>query len=385
MQHYAEDHFAGARPISMPGDLELAVIIPTLNEEANIPALIDRLRIVLTGITWEAIFVDDGSSDGTIRLLTEIASGDPRIHLIRRLGRRGLSSAVVEGMLASAAPVLAVIDADLQHDERLLPELFAAVRSGAAELAVGTRYAESGSTGDWQAGRARISRWATSLATRMLRTAMSDPMSGFFAISRAAFLASLPRLSGVGYKLLLDLVASAPQPLRVVEKPYRFRRRTAGESKLDSAIALQFGTLLLDKLVGRYVPLRFLMFMAVGGFGVLVHLAMLGMAVDLLQTSFRVAQTLAVATAMTVNFCLNNRFTYRDRRLHGLAFARGLLSFYLVCSIGAVANIGVGTLIYSSDHRWWLAGVAGAALSSVWNYAASSLFTWSGRTLSRQS
>ncbi|CAN5372951.1 glycosyltransferase family 2 protein [soil metagenome] len=379
MQHYAEDHFRSARLTLEPGDLQLGVIIPTLNEDANILVLLDRLRVALTGIAWEAIFVDDGSTDGTIALLTEIAARDPHIHLIRRYGRRGLSSAVVEGMLASAAPVLAVIDADLQHDERLLPDLFAIIGSGQADLAIGTRYANSGSTGDWQESRALISRFATALATRMLRTAMSDPMSGFFAISRGAFLASLPHLSGVGYKLLLDLVASAPRPLRVAERPYHFRRRIAGESKLDTAIALQFGTLLLDKTVGRYIPPRFLMFIAVGSFGVLVHLAVLGLLVDMLHLSFRVAQTVAVLTAMTVNFCLNNRFTYRDRRLRGIAFGRGLLSFYLVCSIGAVANIGVGTLIYSSDHRWWLAGVAGAALSSVWNYAASSLFTWSNR------
>jgi dolichol-phosphate mannosyltransferase len=376
--HIASDHFVGAS-----SDLELGVVIPTFNEEDNVHALLARLQTALDGIVWEAIFVDDGSQDGTIELLTGIAARDPRVHLIRRFGRRGLSSAVIEGMLASAAPVLAVLDADLQHDEAILPALFATIHEGRAQLAVGTRYAGAGSTGDWQPARVQVSRVATTLATRTLRTNLSDPMSGFFAISREAFLASLPRLTGMGYKLLLDLVASAPEPLRVVEMPYHFRRRTAGESKLDSAVALQFGMLLLDKTIGRYVPLRFLMFLAVGSIGVLVHLAVLGLLIDFSGLSFRLSQTAAVLTAMTANFILNNRFTYRDRRLRGAAFGRGLVSFYLICGVGAAANVGIGTLVYTSDHRWWLAGIVGGAVSSVWNYAASSLFTWSSRTAAR--
>jgi dolichol-phosphate mannosyltransferase len=367
--------FERARSIiaeALPRPLALAVVIPTLNEADNVVPLLERLALTLADVEWEAIFVDDGSTDGTAEAIAAIAATDRRVRIIRRYGRRGLSSAVIEGMLASPAPVLAVIDADLQHDETILPALLAALHDG-HDLAVGTRYAGGGSVGDWAEGRARASLFATRLAG-LLGTRLSDPMSGFFAIRRQALMAALPRLSGMGYKILLDLVASSPVPLSTIEVPYRFRPRESGTSKLDSAVALEYALLLFDKLVGRYVPARFVMFLGVGALGVLVHLAILALLVD--RLSFAAAQASAVIASMTFNFLLNNAFTYRDRRLSGLAKLRGLISFYLVCGVGAVANVGVGSMIYSNDHRWWLAGIGGAAIGSVWNYAASSTLTW---------
>ena len=355
--------------------LAFSVVVPTYNERPNIAALIDSLETALIGIEWEAIFVDDGSTDGTPELIAGIAIEQRHVRLIRRVGRRGLSSAVVEGMLASVAPILAVIDADLQHDEAILPALYRAVAEG-ADLAIGTRYAAGGSTGDWGRGRARLSGSATRLATRLLRTAVSDPLSGFFAIRREALMASVPHLSSLGYKILLDIIASSPSPLAIRELPYTFRVRTAGESKLDAAIVLETALLLFDKLFGRWIPLRFAMFLGVGALGVGVHLLALGVLVDVARAGFAQAQAGASLIAMTGNFVLNNRFTYRDRRLSGFGFARGLVSFYLVCGLGMIANVGIGSLFYGSDHRWWLAGLIGAAIGSVWNYALSSALTW---------
>jgi len=359
-----------------PRRLALSVVVPTYDERPNILPLLERLDRALLGIEWEAIFVDDGSTDGTADLIASLALEQRHIRLIRRVGRRGLSSAVVEGMLASVAPVLAVIDADLQHDEAILPALFRAVAADGCDLAIGTRYAGGGSTGDWERGRARLSGSATRLATRLLRTEVSDPMSGFFAISRPALMASVPRLSTMGYKILLDIIASAPTPLTVREVPYIFRPRIAGASKLDAAIILESMLLLFDKLFGRWIPLRFAMFVGVGALGVGVHLAALGLLVDGAGMAFARAQAAASVIAMTGNFILNNRFTYRDRRLTGLGFARGLVSFYLVCGLGMIANVGIGALIYGSDHRWWVAGLIGAAIGSVWNYALTSALTW---------
>lgn len=363
---------------ALPRTLELGVVIPTFNEAENIRPLLGKLEAALRGIRWEAIFVDDGSRDGTVETLLDIAAADGRVRVIRRVGRRGLSTAVVEGMLASAAPVLAVIDADLQHDETILPQLHAAVADGDADIAVGTRYTAGGSITDWDASRAFISRAATRVAGLALRTEVSDPMSGFFAIRREALTAALPRLSGVGYKILLDLVASTPVPARIREVPYSFRRRTAGESKLDSTVALEYGLLLLDKTVGRFLPVRMLMFFAVGLLGLGVHLGLLRgwLATGL---AFGTAQAIAVVGSMTVNFVLNNRLTYRDRRLRGFAFWRGLASFYAICSLGAAANVGVGSLIYDSDARWWFAGAVGALVGAAWNYAATSAVTWKAR------
>lgn len=356
--------------------LALSVVVPTYNERANVEPLLERLDAALLGIEWEAIFVDDGSSDGTAELVASLAIEQRHIRLIRRVGRRGLSSAVVEGMLASVAPVLGVIDADLQHDEAILPALYRAVADEGCDLAIGTRYAAGGSTGDWAAARARLSGTATRLTTRLLRTDVSDPMSGFFVIRREALMASVPHLSTMGYKILLDIIASAPAPLTVRELPYTFRARTAGESKLDAAILLESALLLFDKLFGRWIPLRFAMFVGVGALGVGVHLIALGLLVDGVGLRFATAQAGASIVAMTGNFILNNRFTYRDRRLSGLGFVRGLISFYLVCGLGMIANVGIGAMIYGSDHRWWVAGLIGAAIGSVWNYALSSALTW---------
>lgn len=355
--------------------LELAVVIPTFNEAANVEPMLERLSIALAGIAWEAVFVDDDSPDGTSELVRRIALTNRGVRIVQRVGRRGLSSAAIEGMLASAAPVVAVIDGDMQHDETILRDLFEAVNSGRADLAVGTRYSDGGSVGDWDRSRHAASRLATRVGQWVLKTELSDPMSGFFAISRTALMRAVPRVSGVGFKLLLDLVASSPEPLRVAETPYRFRSRLSGESKLGSLVALEYLTLLADKTIGRFLPLRLLSFLLVGGLGVGVHLAILGLSIAL-AVPFVTAEFLAVGGAMTFNFFLNNIFTYRDRRLKGWAMARGLASFYLVCSIGGAANIGIGTWVNAQDGRWWLAGLAGVIVGAAWNYAASSFFTW---------
>lgn len=354
--------------------LELAVVIPTFNEAANVRPLLARLDQALAGISWEAIFVDDNSGDGTADLVRSIGVSNLRIRVVQRVGRRGLSSAVVEGMLATSAPVLAVIDGDMQHDEAILPLLFEAVAQDQCDLAIGSRYIAGGGVGTWSADRHRISRAATRLAEVVLKTPISDPMSGFFVVSRAALMGALPRLSSIGFKILVDLVASSPAPLRVREVPYEFRERVAGESKLDTLVAWEYAALLLDKLVGHLVPVRFLMFGIIGALGLLVHLAALWTALRV--APFAAAQAVAVGLAMTFNYALNNKLTYRDRQRRGWAFVTGLLSFYAVCLVGAAANVGVGTYVYEAEYTWWLAGAAGAAIGAVWNYAASSVLTW---------
>ena len=355
--------------------LQLAVIIPTFNEAGNVVPLLDKLSIALAAYHWEAIFVDDNSPDGTADLVREIGQKDIRVRVVHRIGRRGLSSAVIEGMLATSAPILAVVDGDLQHDEMALPKMVAAIESDQADIAIGTRYAKGGSVGEWNKLRHRASQGATWLGQQLLRVPISDPMSGFMAIRRETLMAALPRLSGVGFKILLDIVASLPTPPRITEVPYVFRSRLNGESKADSMIALEYISLLIDKTIGRFIPTRLVSFLAVGGLGVAVHLAVLGTALALGAT-FLNGQFAAVATAIAFNFYLNNRFTYRDRRLKGWKMLTGLLSFYLVSAVGAVANIGIGNWVHQMDSQWWLAGMAGVVVGAVWNFAASSFVTW---------
>lgn len=356
--------------------LELTVVVPTLNERENVGVIVERLDSLLAGIEWEVIFVDDDSVDGTPEAVRTMAIGDRRIRCLQRIGRRGLSSACIEGILASAAPVIAVMDGDLQHDETVLLPMLAAVRDDRADVVIGSRYLPGGGVGNWDASRQRVSRIATSISQRLIKTDVTDPMSGFFMLRREVFEAAVRGLSGLGFKILLDILASLPQPVRVLELPYTFRSRQAGESKLDSLVAWEFLMLLMDKLFGRYVPVRFVLFAIVGCTGLGIHLAVLAVANPLLGISFDIAQSLATLTAMTTNFLLNNLLTYRDLRLRGSRLLRGLISFYLVCAVGAVANVGVATMVYEADETWWLAGIAGSVVGAVWNYAMSSLITW---------
>lgn len=357
--------------------LELAIIVPTFNEIDNVEPLVKRLEAVLQGIVWEVIYVDDDSPDGTARRVRRIGETDSRVRCLQRIGRRGLSTAVIEGMLSTNAPYLAVIDADLQHDERLLPAMLATIKDADLDVVIGSRYITGGDTSGLEGRRAAMSHLAARLARLLVSADLTDPMSGFFIIRRSAFDRSVRRLSGQGFKVLLDLFASAPTPYRFQELPYSFRRRLHGESKLDSLVVWEYLTLLLDKLVGQWLPVRFVLFAAVGASGLIIHLATLRFSLAVLD--FVGAQALATVAAMTSNFFINNILTYRDKRLRGLKLVNGLLSFYAVCGIGAVANVGVASVAFGYNYGWWISGLAGAAVSVVWNYAATSVFTWQHR------
>jgi dolichol-phosphate mannosyltransferase len=366
-------------PPGFPGP-ELTVIVPTRNECLNVAPLFAKLGEVLAGLDWEAIFVDDDSTDGTVDALRDLARLDRRARLLHRIGRRGLSSACIEGIQASAAPFVAVIDADLQHDEALLPLMLAVLQTEPVDLVVGSRYVEGGGVEGWDRKRASMSDLATRLGRLVLRVRIADPMSGFFMIRRDAFDGAVRGMSALGFKILIDLLASSPVPLRVRELPYQFRQRVAGESKLDSQVAWEYLMLLADKLVGHIVPIRFMLFSLVGLTGLGAHLVVLWLAYHVLALPFPASQAIATVTAMVGNFTLNNFFTYSDRRLTGWDFARGLLSFCLICSVGAVANVGIASFLLGQEHAsWWFAGFAGAAMSSVWNYAVRSVITWKRR------
>ncbi|MGB6254312.1 MAG: GtrA family protein, partial [Bradyrhizobium sp.] len=298
---------------------------------------------------------------------------------IRRIGRRGLSGACIEGILASSAPCAAVIDADLQHDETQLPKMLALLQGGEFDLVIGSRYIEGGSAEGFNRHRAGASALATEVAKRVLRVEIADPMSGFFMIRRDRFEALAPQLSTQGFKILLDVVATAHGDLRVKEIPDTFGSRLHGESKLDSMVALDFLGLVLAKVTNDVVSLRFLMFAMVGSLGLVVHFAALYTALEIFRIPFAEAQACGAVCAMTSNFILNNFLTYRDQRLKGLAILRGLLLFYLVCSVGLFANVGVAFSVYDQQPIWWLAGAAGALMGVVWNYAMSGLFVWRKR------
>jgi dolichol-phosphate mannosyltransferase len=359
----------------------VCIVVPVLNEAGNIASLVGRLHAVLDGIAWEAIFVDDDSTDGTRAAVAAIGATDPRVRLLHRIGRRGLASAFIEGAQASLAPYVAAIDGDLQHDEALLPRMLSCLRDQGFELAIGSRYVGGGGLGDWDRRRAGMSGFATRLSRIVLRAPVTDPMSGFFMIRRDTFERAVRNLSAMGFKILLDILASLPAPPRLVELPYEFRSRTAGESKLDAGVLRDFAMLIADKLVGHIVPVRFLLFAAVGALGIAGHLIVLRLCLTLLALDFPTAQAIATGCAIAGNFVLNNVFTFRENRLHGWGFVRGLATFAAICSVGAVGNVGVAAFLFgpSVQSAWWLAGLAGAVMSLVWNYAVSSVITWRRR------
>ncbi len=356
---------------------ELTVVVPTFNEAANVAAVVEAVDRALAGVDWELMFVDDDSPDGTAERVRAVAEADRRVRCLQRIGRRGLSSASVEGMLASSAPYLAVMDGDLQHDPALLRPMLDMLRGGQTDIVVGSRHVSGGGVGDFSAQRQGISRLATRLSRAVLKADLTDPMSGFFMLTRNALMGCLRGgVSGIGYKILVDLFASAPRPLRFVELPYTFRSRQAGESKLDSKVVWDYLMLLADKLVGRFVPVRFLAFSAVGGLGVGVHLVTLALVFRGLGVDFVSAQVIATLVAMTFNYVVNNSLTYRDRRRRGWRFLTGWLSFALACSVGAFANVGIAAWLFQRQTFWVVSALSGVLVGAVWNYAVTSVYTW---------
>lgn len=367
--------------ISIVTSPELCVVVPVLNERDNVGPLVDAVRRVLDGIAWEIMFVDDDSSDGTREMIAAIARTEPRVRMIHRVGRRGLSSAFIEGAQASFAPYVAAMDGDMQHDEALLPRMLASLKDTpagqGAEIAIGSRYVPGGGIGEWDAKRAGMSTLATRLGQLVLKAEVADPMSGFFMLRRATFDTALRHLSAIGFKILLDIIASLPAPPHIVELPFQFRTRTAGESKLDAGVMRDYALLLVDKSVGHIVPVRFVLFAAVGILGIVLHMLVLLLALKAAGLSFGLSQALATATAILGNFVLNNRFTFGDRQLRRTRLWRGLALFAAISAVGAIGNLSVAAFLFGPQMTgWFLAGIVGAIMSLVWNYAVSSAFVW---------
>jgi len=369
--------------------IRLGIVLPTYNERGNLRGMVDRLDAALAGTTFEVIIVDDNSPDGTADEARAIAQDDSRVRVIQRIGRRGLSSAAIEGMCATAAPVVAVMDADHQHDPALLPQMLAAIEGGEHDLAYASRFAEGASTEAWgRPDRVKASNLANRIANKVTGVELSDPMSGYFMLRTEVLRADAHRLSGVGFKILLDILATVEAPLRIKEVPMNFAARAEGESKLDRTVVFEFLVGLYDKWLGRVIPTRFALFGTIGGLGVVVHMAVLATVLNLFgadfavshypkETAFIVGQTLAAVVAMTFNFVLNNELTYSDKRLRGFTpLLGGWARFALTCSFGLLANIGAATALVRIGFHDYPAAIIGIVLGSVWNFALSNKFVW---------
>jgi dolichol-phosphate mannosyltransferase len=356
--------------------LELCVVIPTYKERQNVGPLLASLETALQGLNWEVIFVDDHSPDHTADAVRTLALSNPRVRIIERVGRRGLSSACIEGMMASPAPYLAVMDADMQHDETVLPEMLHLLRSQSLDVVVASRRTAGGSMGEFAKERVRLSDLGSRVSKLVCNCKVTDPMSGFFMVDSRFFRASVSRLTGIGFKLLVDILASSTTSPKIAEVPYRFRNRQAGESKLDVNVELEYLFLIVDKLVGRYLPTRFVFFVGIGSLGLLIHLSILGIFHLVDAAAFSTGQAVATLSAMMFNFFLNNVVTFRDRRLKGLALLRGMFVFYAACSLGVLINLSFAHRLLAAGLPWYVAGLSGLAISSVWNYGVNTIVTW---------
>jgi len=356
--------------------LDLAIVLPTFNERDNIPLLIARLSDALRGLKWEAIFVDDDSPDGTSDVVSSYARSDPRIRLIHRIGRRGLSSASIEGMLSTSAPVVGVMDADLQHDESILPRMLDLLRSSSLDVVVGTRNADGGSMGEFGRRRVLLSRLGEKISQSVCRVKLTDPMSGFFLLRRSFLLDVVHDLQGGGFKILVDLLASSPVPVRVGEVGYKFGTRQHGESKLNVVVGIEYLFLVVNKRLGGLIPLHLALYMLVGVIGLATHLVVFLILSHAFAKSFVAAQAIATFVAMVENFLLNNMITFRSRQLHGFQMLTGAARFIAACSFGAWANIVFSRALWQGGLEWYIAGFAGIVLGSVWNLSVSSFITW---------
>jgi dolichol-phosphate mannosyltransferase len=357
-------------------DIELCLVVPTYNEAGNVDEVIRRVRQALAGVNWEIIFVDDDSPDGTADRVRMIARQDRRVRCIQRLGRRGLSGACVEGLLATAAPYLAVMDADLQHDETCLPRMLQLLRTGTVDLVVGSRYMTGGGVGEWNATRSSMSRLATTVSRTVNKQDVSDPMSGFFMMRREVLDASARSLSSLGFKILLDLIATSPGRLRIAEVPYTLRLRSVGESKLHAVVVWEFGVLLADKLLGRYLPVRFLLTAVLAGLGVAVHLVTAWILLRLLGATFAVSQAVAAVATLIFAYWVQNLLTYRAPTLPSWRWAGGLAVFILACTPGAIANVALARNLFEHGTHWLPAVLAGVFVGMVWNFAIAHVYTW---------
>lgn len=354
---------------------EVTVVVPVFNERANIAPLIMRISEALAGLRWQVIYVDDNSPDGTAEAVKSIALKDPRVSCLRRVGRRGLAGAILEGMLASAAPFVAVIDGDLQHDETLLRPMFELLRTDRADLVIASRYVgDGGASGGFSGQRAAGSRLATALAQFVLKSKVTDPVSGFFAARRSVVDEAAPRLSTEGFKILFDLISTLSGSARIVELPYQFRERQAGSSKLDSRVVIDYLGLILSRASNNLVSPRMLLFSLVGASGVAVHLTVLRMLPE--TVAFLPAQVVAALVAMTTNYFINNAVTYRDRRRRGFSLLTGYVQFCGLCSVGFLANLAVGNQLQEWTSARLISGAVGAIVGAVWNYITTALAVW---------
>jgi len=357
-------------------DLDVSIIIPTLNERENLPVLIGKLQEAMEGRRYELVIVDDDSEDGTWQVAEEFSQRYGNIRVIRRINRKGLSSAITEGFLLGKGKYVAVLDADLQHDHALIGAMLEEI--GDCDLVIGSRYMNQKSVPGWDSWRSRLSRAGTMMAQKLLKQKISDPMSGFFMIRRKIIQEIAPQLFDQGYKILFDILISRPD-LKIKELPYDFKARLYGTSKLTAAVMFDFADLLISRAIPSRFNFQFIRYGVVGASGVVIHLLTLYLLHAVIGLQYPVSLAFAIETAMVSNYILNNQWTFKEHRFFGLQWWKGLFNYNLACLLGSAFNLGIGWYLVDKGIPWFYASVLGIWVGTSWNYLSNRFFTWGAK------
>lgn len=356
----------------------VSIIIPTYNEHANIERLVREIDCAMGRESYEVIFVDDDSPDGTAYII-EKCSRDYPVWVFVRRGRRGLATAVVQGFAHSSGDIIVVMDADLQHPPSAIPMLLERVRAG-SDVAVASRYVKGGSAPGLGSLRNLFSRAAVAVARALLPSAASvaDPMSGFFALRRKVLDGIV--LEPSGFKILLEILALGKIE-SVCELPFSFTNRHAGVSKMSLGEQGRYFAHLLSLMFRTGELARLARFCLVGLSGVCVNMGVLWFLTGVIGLFYMLSACISIEASIVTNFLANNAFTFRDRNDQSKRslFAR-LIRFNAVSIVAVGVNLGVLWLLTSvAGLSYLLSNLAGIALATVWNFLVNNHWTWAAR------
>jgi dolichol-phosphate mannosyltransferase len=353
----------------------ISLIIPTFNEKDNIAPLIERISRALAGRDYEIVLVDDNSRDGTIEAAEALASRYP-VKVIVRRDARGLATAVVHGLKYTSGNIIGVMDADLQHPPEKLPDLLQAIENG-ADMAIGSRYIPGGGCPNWDMTRKIVSKVALMVSHLLLPStrAVKDPLAGFFMFRRENI--DIAKLKPIGYKISLEIMLTGSFK-NIVEVPYVFEERSAGQSKLRPQQQIDYLKHLFSLMARTGELAMFLKFVAVGLSGVVVNEGVYWLLTRYggLAAYDYWAVVIGIEVSIITNFILNDSFTFAGRR-RGKSFIGRLLKFNLICVVGAGIQWGLFMLFTRVFGVYdLLSNFIGIVVAFLWNYLVNRNWTW---------
>ena len=354
----------------------ISILIPTYNEALNIKILIDRISHCLKKIDWEIIFVDDNSPDKTSEKIEYFTKTQSNIKVVNRLNERGLAGAVITGLKYCKFQNIIVMDADLQHDPIYIPKLIKRIEKDDATIVIASRYFQSSTIEDFHFMRKIVSKLTIKIFNMFSYKKLTDPMSGFFIIKKDFFINLSKQLSKDGYKILADIILNGPKTITVSEISLGFKKRNAGQSKMNLRVLWDFLLIIAYCVLKNYVPRKYLSYIFVGCLGLLTHLIFLYVFYKLLLINFLLSHILATFIAILINFTLNNVLTFYSKNLIGFRWLIGLVNYNIFCSYGLFISYSITKVLSDLNCYWFLAGIIGTFTASIWNFSISKFLVW---------